>query len=165
MRIFLIIFLGSIAASSAATDKDNLAREVRHEVLLVPGYTVFDWLAYRVDNGKVTLLGSVVRAELKRDVENAVKKIEHVQSVQNGIEVLPVSASDDRIRHDILLSIDQQMSVYLSEEVKRIHIIVKNGNVTLEGEVSSQSDKDRAAALAKHVQNVHDVSDDLVIQK
>jgi osmotically-inducible protein OsmY len=151
--------------SSAAADKDNMVREIRHEVLLVPGYTVFDWLAYRVDNGKVTLLGSVVRAELKRDVENAVKRIEGVESVQNSIEVLPESASDDRIRHAILQSIDQQMSVYLSEEVKRIHIIVKNGNVTLEGEVSSESDKDRAAVLAKHAQNVHDVTNDLAIQK
>jgi len=167
MRTSLIIFLGVIAStvSSAATDKDDLVREVRHEVLLVPGYTVFDWLAYRIDNGKVTLLGSVTRTELKRDVENAVKGIKGVESVQNGIEVLPESASDDRIRHDILQSIDQQMSVYQSEEVKRIHIIVKNGNVTLEGEVSGQSDKDRAAALAKHVQNVHGVTNDLVIQK
>ena len=58
MRTSLIIFLGVIAStvSSAATDKDDLVREVRHEVLLVPGYTVFDWLAYRIDNGKVTLV-------------------------------------------------------------------------------------------------------------
>jgi osmotically-inducible protein OsmY len=144
---------------------DNLAREVRHEVLLVPGYTVFDWLAYRIDGAKVTLLGAVVHADLKRDVENAVKKIEGVGSVQNDIEVLPQSASDDRIRHAILQSIDREMSVYLSEEVKRIHIIVKNGNVTLDGEVSSQSDKDRASALAKHAQEVHDVTNNLAIQK
>jgi osmotically-inducible protein OsmY len=87
-----------------------------------------------------------------------------VASVQNDIEVLPESASDDRIRSAILQSINQQMSVYLSEEVKRIHIIVKNGNVTLDGEVSSQADKDRAAALAKHVQRVGDVTNNLVIQ-
>jgi hyperosmotically inducible protein len=167
MRTSIILVLGVFvsAVSGAAADKDNLVREVRHEVLLVPGYTVFDWLAYRVDNAKVTLLGAVVRADLKRDVENAVKKIEGVESVQNDIEVLPESAGDDRIRHAILQSIDQQMSVYLSEEVKRIHIIVKNGNVTLEGEASTQSDKDRAAALAKHVQNVHDVINNLVVQK
>ena len=86
-------------------------------------------------------------------------------SVQNDIEVLPESASDDRIRHAILQSIDQQMFVYLVEEVKRIHIIVKNGNVTLEGDVSSQADKERASVLAKHVQCVGDVTTNLVIQK
>ena len=156
MRTSLIIFLGVIAStvSSAATDKDDLVREVRHEVLLVPGYTVFDWLAYRIDNGKVTLLGSVTRTELKRDVENAVKGIKGVESVQNGIEVLPESASDDRIRHDILQSIDQQMSVYQSEEVKRIHIIVKNGNVTLEGVVANQMDKQIAYMRANGVPGV-----------
>ena len=165
MRTSLAIVFGLIASVGSSLAADNLVREVRHEVLLVPGYTVFDWLAYRLDSGKVTLLGAVVRADLKREAENAVRKIEGVDSVQNDIEVLPASASDDRIRSGILMSIDQQMSVYLSEEVKRIHIVVKNGNVTLDGEVSSQSDKDRASVLAKHVQNVHDVTNNLVIQQ
>jgi len=142
-----------------------MVREVRHELLLVRGYTVFDWLAYRVDGAKVTLLGAVVHADLKRDAENAVKGIEGVASVQNDIEVLPASAGDDRIRYAILDSINKQMSVYLSEEVKRIHIIVKNGNVTLDGAVSSQADKDRAAVLAKHAQRVGDVTNNLVIQQ
>ena len=133
--------------------------------MLVPGYTVFDWLAYRIDGANVTLLGAVVRADLKRAAEKAVKGIEGVASVENDIEVLPESAGDDRIRRAILQSIDQQMFVYLSEEVKRIHIIVKNGNVTIEGEVSSQADKDHVSALAKHVQNVHDVANNLAIQK
>ena len=160
----LVVILGLIAAAgwSAAAD---LVNEVRHEVLLVPGYTVFDWLAYRVEGGKVTLLGSVTRADLKRDVGNSVKRINGVTSVENDIEVLPASASDDRIRHDILQSIDASMFNYLSELVKRIHIIVKNGDVWLEGEVSSQSDKDRAGQLAKHVQGVRNVTNNLTIQR
>jgi osmotically-inducible protein OsmY len=133
--------------------------------LLVPGYTVFDWLAYRIDGANVTLLGAVVRADLKRAAEKAVKGIEGVGSVQDNIEVLPESASDDRIRHAILQSINQQMFVYLVEEVKRIHIVVKNGNVTLEGEVTSQADKERASVLAKHVQRVGNVTNNLAIQK
>ena len=165
MRTSLAMVFVLIASAGWSAAADNVVREVRHELLLVRGYTAFDWLAYRVDGAKVTLLGAVVHADLKRDAENAVKGIEGVASVQNDIEVLPESASDDRIRSAILQSINQQMSVYLSEEVKRIHIIVKNGNVTLDGEVSSQADKDRAAALAKHVQNVRDVTNNLVIQK
>jgi osmotically-inducible protein OsmY len=165
MRASLVIVFGLIVFAGSSVAADNLVREVRHELLLVPGYTSFDWLAYRVDGAKVTLLGAVVHADLKRDAEKAVKGIEGVGSVQNDIEVLPASASDDRIRLAILESINKQMSVYLVEEVKRIHIVVKNGNVTLEGDVSSQSDKDRASALAKHVQEVHDVTNNLVIQK
>lgn len=165
MRTWVVIVFGLILSAGSGLAADNLVREVRHEMLLVPGYTVFDWLAYRIDGANVTLLGTVVHPDLKRDAENAVKRIEGVGAVQNNIEVLPASASDDRIRHAILQSINQQMSVYLVEEVKRIHIIVNNGNVTLDGEVSNQSDKDRAAALAKHVQEVHDVTNNLVIQK
>jgi len=165
MRASLVIVFGLIASAGSSAAADNVIREVRHELVLVPGYTVFDWLAYRIDNAKVTLVGAVVHADLKRDAENAVKKVEGVDSVQNEIEVLPESASDDRIRHAILQSINQQMSVYLVEEVKRIHIIVKNGNVTLEGEVPNQEDKDRASVLAKHVQRVSGVTNNLAIQK
>ena len=164
MRALLVLAL-ALFTSTASFAADNLVREIRHEVLLVPGYTVFDWLAYRVDGNKVTLLGAVVRAELKHDVENAVKHIEGVGAIQNDIEVLPANAVDDRIRHAILLSVNQEMSQYLAEQVRRIHIIVKNQNVTLEGEVSSQSDKDRADALAKHAPGVHNVANNLVVQK
>jgi len=163
MRAGLVLVIGLIASAGSSAAADNLIREVRHELLLVPGYTAFDWLAYRIDSAKVTLLGAVTHADLKRDAERAVKRIEGVESVQNDIEVLPESASDDRIRHAILQSINQQMAVYLVELVKRIHIIVKNGNVTLEGEVSSQADKERAAALGKHGQDVRDLDHKLGI--
>lgn len=165
MRAPLVIAFSLLTAAASLVAADKVVNEVRHEVLLVPGYTVFDWLAYRVDGNKVTLLGAVSRPELKHDVENAVKHIEGVEHVQNDIEVLPNNAVDDRIRHAILLSVNQEMSQYLAEQVRRIHIVVKNQNVALEGEVSSQSDKDRVDALAKHAPGVHNVANNLVIQK
>jgi hyperosmotically inducible protein len=115
MRASLVIVFGLIASAGLSAAAVNLVQEVRHELLLVRGYTVFDWLTYRIDGAKVTLLGSVVHADLKRDAQNAVKGIEGVASVGNDIEVLPESASDDRIRRAILQSVDQQMFVYLSE--------------------------------------------------
>jgi hyperosmotically inducible periplasmic protein len=165
MRASLVVVFGLIALAGSSPAADNLVREVRHELVLVPGYTAFDWLSYRVDGTKVTLLGTVVHADLKRDAENAVKRIEGVGTVQSQIEVLPASASDEQIRVAVLESINKQMSAYMVEMVRRIHIVVKNGNVTLEGEISNQADKDRAAVLAKHVQNVRDVANNLVIQK
>ena len=165
MRALIVVACSLLASAASSLAADRLVNEVRHEVLLVPGYTVFDWLAYRVDGNRVTLLGAVTRPELKHDVENAVKHIEGVGPVQNDIEVLPNNAVDDRIRHAILLSINQEMSQYLAEQVRRIHIVVKNQNVTLEGEVSSQSDKERADALAKHAPGVHNVANNLMVQK
>lgn len=165
MRTSLVIVFGLIASAGSSPAAENVIREVRHELLLIPGYTAFDWLAYRIDSAKVTLLGTVVHADLKREAESAVRKIEGVDNVQNEIEVLPESASDNQIRHAILQSINQQMSGYLVQEIKQIHIIVKNGNVTLEGEVSNQADKEHVSVLTKHVQRVHDVTNNLVIQK
>ena len=92
MRAWLVTLFGLIASSGSSVAADNLNREVRHELLLVPGYTAFDWLAYRIDGGKVTLVGAAVHADLKRDAENAVKRIEGADTVQNEIEVLPESA-------------------------------------------------------------------------
>ena len=165
MRASLVVVFGLIAFAGSSGAADNLVREVRHELLLVPGYTAFDWITYRIDGAKVTLQGNVVRADLKRDAEKAVKSIDGVGAVQNNIEVLPASGSDDLIRRGVLQAIDKEMFAYLSELVKRIHIIVKDGNVTLEGTVSSQADKDSATALAKHVQQVRGVTNNLVIQK
>ena len=165
MRALWVIVFGLIASAGTSAAADNLVREVRHELLLVRGYTAFDWITYRIDGTKVTLLGAVVNADLKRDAENAVKSIAGVGGVQNDIEVLPASATDDLIRHGILQAIDQQMFVYLAQLVKQIHIIVKNGNVTLEGEVSSQADKDKLTLLAKRVQQVRGVTNNLVVQK
>ena len=93
------------------------------------------------------------------------RRIEGVSSVENDIEAAPESAIDDRIRRDLVQSIDKQMSNYLSEEVRRIHVIVKNGNATLAGEVSSQADKDHVAVLAKAEPEAHAVANNLVVQK
>ncbi len=165
MRSWSLIVPALIVCAGCCAGADNLVQEVRHELLLVPHYTVFDWLAYRVDGSNVTLLGYAVDADLKRNAEDAVKKIGGVGGVENDVEVLPASASDDRIRRAIHDSINKQMSVYLVEAVRSIHIVVKNGNVMLEGQVAEQSDKDHVLALAKHVQNVRDVTNNLVVQK
>jgi hyperosmotically inducible protein len=70
-------------------------REVRHELVMLPWYSVFDNLAYSVNGGRVTLLGQVTNLTLKADAQNAVKGIE---GVDNQIEVLPLSPGDDQIR-------------------------------------------------------------------
>ena len=81
-----------------AAENNTLLREVRHELVMLPYYSVFDNLEFRVDGGVVTLLGQVARPTLKSDAENVVKKIEGVERVVNEIKVLPTSPSDDRIR-------------------------------------------------------------------
>ena len=86
------------AAVGSAHGDENVKREVRHELVMLPWYSVFDNLAYSVNGGRVTLLGQVTNPTLKSDAQNAVKGIEGVESVDNQIEVLPVSPGDDQIR-------------------------------------------------------------------
>ena len=144
---------------------DNLIKEVRHQLLLLPYYSVFDNLLYKVDGDKVTLMGQVVRPTLKSDAENVVKEIEGVSGVNNEIQVLPVSPMDDQLRRAVYRALygDAVLSRYGMSALPSIHIIVNNGHVTLEGVVDSESDKNLANIRANGVPNVFSVTNNLVV--
>ena len=146
---------------------DRIYKEVRHELVMLPFYGVFDNLAYKVDpDGTVTLLGQVSRPTLKSDAENVVKRIEGVERVVNNIEVLPTSMNDDQIRRAAYRAIygNDVLSQYQMRAVPPIHIIVKNGNITLEGVVSRTMDKQIAEMQAKSVPGAFSVTNNLVIE-
>ena len=145
--------------------QENLVKEVRHQLLLLPYYSVFDNLLFKVEGDKVTLLGQVVRPTLKSDAENAVKGIESVSSVDNQIEVLPTSPMDDGLRRAVYRAIygDTSLSRYGMSALPSIHIIVKNGNVALEGVVDNEGDKNLAGLRANGVPNVFSVTNNLTI--
>ena len=145
--------------------QENLVKEVRHQLLLLPYYSVFDNLLFKVDGDKVTLIGQVVRPTLKSDAENAVKGIEGVASVDNQIEVLPVSPMDDGVRRAVYRAVygDTALSRYGMSALPSIHMIVKNGSVTLEGVVDNESDRNLAGLRANGVANVFSVNNNLTI--
>jgi hyperosmotically inducible periplasmic protein len=148
------------------SDDSRIAREVRHELVMLPYYGIFDDLAFRVDGGTVTLLGAVTRPVLKSDAENVVKRVEGVTNVVNNIEVLPPSPMDDQIRRAEFRAIYGDPSIgtrYGYQALPSIHIIVKNGHVTLEGVVDSQFDKSLINTRANSVPNVFSVTNNLQI--
>lgn len=144
-----------------------LKEKVRHELVMLPYLSVFDNLQYRVDGSTVILEGQVQRASLKPDAESTVKRIEGVTKVVNNIEVLPLSSFDNQIRRQTYRAIFGFASLqrYSIQPVPSIHIIVKNGNVTLEGKVANQGDKDLANIRANGVRNVFSVTNNLVVDK
>ncbi|MGO9936168.1 MAG: BON domain-containing protein [Terracidiphilus sp.] len=147
---------------------DRIVKEVRHELVMLPYYGVFDNLAYKVDpDGTVTLLGQVARPTLKSDAENVVKRIEGVEKVVNNIEVLPNSPNDDQIRRATYRAIygDPSLSMYQIRAVPPIHIIVKNGNVTLEGSVGREMDKTVAGMRANGIPGVFSVTNNLIVDE
>lgn len=150
---------------SEAKYREKLAKEVRHQLVMLPWYSVFDNLAYQVDGDKVTIVGQVTRPTLKSDAEAAVKSIEGVASVMNKIEVLPLSPMDDQLRRALFRAIygESGLPRYSVQAVPSIHIIVKNGNVTLEGVVDNESDKNLANLRANQVPNVFSVKNNLVV--
>src|SRR5437764_2450524 len=147
---------------------ERIVQEVHHQLVLLPYYGVFDNLAYRVTpDGTVTLMGQVARPTLKSDSENAVKRIEGVQRVDNQIKVLPTSPMDDQIRMATYRAIygNSALSLYSVRAVPPIHIIVENGHVTLEGSVAREMDKQLAETQAKSVANVFSVTNNLQVDQ
>ena len=145
-------------------DIERITREVRHELVMLPYYSVFDNLAYQVQpDGTVVLMGQVVRPTLKQDAQARVRKIEGVERVENKIEVLPTSINDDRQRRALYRAIygNESLSKYAVENVPPIHIIVKNGQATLEGEVMNEMDKNLAYIQASSVPGVFKVTNNL----
>ena len=157
----------TVAALGLMGQNPRLVKEVRHELVMLPYYGVFDNLAYRVDGDRVTLFGQVAKPTLKSDAENVVKRIEGVSSVQNEIEVLPLSPNDDRLRLRVYRAIYSKgpLQRYSLLAVPSIHIIVKNGNVTLVGVAANEGDRNIANIAANGVSGVFSVKNELTVEK
>lgn len=144
----------------------SLAHQVRHQLQRLPYASVFDFVSFSLEDGKVTLTGQVVRPTLRADAEAAVKSLEGVLGVVNNIEVLPPSPSDDELRRAVYRAIyeDPALWRYAVHPDPAVHIIVKNGNVALEGMVDSLGDKNMAEMRAGAVTNVVGVKNNLLVQ-
>ena len=165
--VMLAIATPSVAAQKEVSPQavDRIQKEVRHEILMLPYFDVFDNIAFKVDGDDVTLFGQVTRPTLKTDVERVVKTIEGVEKVDNQIEVLPVSPNDDRLRLRLFRAIYgfNALQRYALPVVKPIRIIVKNGHVTLEGIVDSEGDKNLVNLRARGVSGSFSVTNNLTV--
>lgn len=166
----------------------KLAQEVRRQIVTQPRYGVFDYIHFVIQGDTVILRGKASRPVLKSDIENAVKRIEGINTVKNEIEVLPASPNDDRLRFAVYRSIYgyPPLQRYTSNRggprgvpsVARaaggitndppigfhsIHIIVENGNVTLTGVVDSDMDLALAGMRANSVPGAFSVDNDLQV--
>lgn len=171
-NLILVVLIGTGLASGnrlPETDRaqQRLEREVRHEILTQPFLDVFDNIEFRVDGYSVKLTGFVTRPVLKSGIEKAVKDIEGVEAVDNQIEVLPLSPHDDRLRFALYRSIYGYPALrrYAMPVIKPIRIIVKNGNVILEGVVDTEADKNLVGIRANVVAGAFSLTNNLHIEK
>ncbi|HXG92239.1 MAG TPA: BON domain-containing protein [Blastocatellia bacterium] len=172
--VLMTIASNTLAAQSKTRKASTLspvariASEVRHELLMLPYYDVFDWIEGQVEeNGTVVLRGQVVRPTTKSDAEKRIEDIEGVERVENNIEVLPVSPNDNRLRvrlYRAIYNFNSPLFKYSTRAVPPIHIIVKNGRVWLKGVVANEADKNLAYIKARGVPGVFSVTNELVAE-
>ncbi len=169
----------------------GLAQQVTRQIVRLSNYGLFDQITFGIGKNEagyvVTLKGFASRPTLRKSAERVTAKIEGVEQVVNQIEVLPNSPNDDRIRtavyvavygHPALSRYNPNRGTPLFSSVGRrtsgltydppigyhpIHIIVKNGNVVLEGVVDTPGDKVIAGIQVNQVFGVFSVDNDLVV--
>ncbi len=149
--------------------ENNIAKEVRHELLMLPYYSLFDDLEYDVQGRTVTLSGSLTseHAVTKSEAENVVKRIEGVDKVVDNIKLLPPSPLDEQARVRVYRSLAStgSLSRYFWEAAPSMHIVVDNQRVTLKGFVNNQMDKNLATIAANQVPGVFQVTNELRVVK
>jgi hyperosmotically inducible protein len=162
--------LGAAAASAGSTTTPNVSaipNQVQHNLAMLPWYGVFDHLEYQVNGAEVILTGQVIseHATTRDDAGKFVTSIPGVTKVVNNIEVLPPSRFDDQIRRAEYRAVFSQADLgrYTMGAIPQVHIIVKNGHVTLEGVVMNEMDKNMAGVFANTVPGVFSVENNLLI--
>jgi hyperosmotically inducible protein len=160
---------GALPADEALSpqSQDKLVREIRHELIMLPYYGVFDNLAFQLQGRTVILEGQVANSVLKPDAENVVKRVEGVEKVINKIQVRPPSPMDQRIRQQVYHAIYGYgpLFKYANLSIPPIHIIVQNGHVTLEGVVNNETDKGLCTMRVRQVPSVFSVTNNLRVVK
>src|ERR1700720_2888885 len=146
-------------------EESQLSHEIRHQLLVLPYYSVFDYITFTLDADKVTISGFVLRPTLRTNAEAAIKSLEGVSSVKNLVEVLPKSPTDDDSRRAVYRAVfeDSTLQRYAVSEVPVVHIILRNGEVTLEGAVATEAEKNLASTRASGVSGISSVKNNISI--
>jgi len=163
MALALALTASTAPLFARAPQQGDLGEQVRHELVMLPYYSVFDDLGYQVDGTTVILTGDVVWPVLKSDAENVVKRIPGVTNVVDNIRVLPLSPFDNQTRRAVYRAVFGYAGLYryAMGTIPSIHIIVDNGHVTLKGIVDNEGDKNLAYIRANGVPGVFSVTNDL----
>ena len=170
----LAVLALAVAPLSAASLADNhlqheqarVAEQVRKQIVKLPFYSIFDHIQLSVDGDVVTLQGAVYRPSLKKSAERVAARVEGVSEVRNQIEILPTSTFDDRIRIATARALFRNpvLDRYAIRAVPPIHIIVKNGDITLEGVVNREMERNVAGIVANGVSGAFSVTNNLRVE-
>lgn len=155
-----------LTSSDSGGPNRLLEQRIQSELSSLAYYSVFDDLSFRLESGRVTLYGAVTQPVVKDDAERAVSRIPGVRGVDNQIELLPISRSDDQVRRAVYYAVYAYAPLQRYDAGSRpaIRIIVKNGRVTLIGMVVSETDRKLVYERALMVPGVFSVTNQLLIE-
>ena len=167
ISMMMAVMLALPAGAAVGQELSRIESQIRKEIVTLPYYSLFDHIEFRFEDGTATLMGKVNRPTIKSGAERVVQRIEGVNTVNNQIEVLPLSPNDDRLRIDVYRTIyyHPMFNRYAIQAVPPIHIIVENGDVTLEGVVNSEQEKNVAGMRANGVAGVFSVTNNLRVER
>jgi len=129
----------------------QMLQQARKEIVTYYAYGIFDNITLQAQGDKLTVSGQVTQPFKKQDIGNFLTRVRGVATVENNLEVLPVSLFDDQLRLAVARAIygDPFFLQYGNQPLPPIHIIVKNGDVTLEGVVATPLDRTKAEMAAR----------------
>ena len=150
----------------AGMDDARVLAEAGKQIRRYSFYTIFDHIALGVRDGNLTLTGFALHPWRKEDVGRIVAMVPGVRTVTNSIEVLPVSPMDSEVRLRVARAIyaDPTLSKYAIQANPPIHIVVKNGNVTLSGVVHSTIEKALAERAARFAATFFNLDNQLQVE-
>lgn len=156
----------NIQVAAPDVSDPQIIRQVQHEVLTYPFYSIFDNVNFQLENGNLVVNGQVTQPFKKSDIGNILTRVKGVATLVNNLEVLPTSMFDDRLRMQLARAIygDPFFVHYRVQANPPIHIIVKNGNVTLEGVVATTLDRTKADMAARGTGLSFSVVDNLQVE-
>ena len=192
ITIVLTVLGGMLSAQTPAVDEQamvRMARTIQREILTLPEYGVFDSIRFSFKGDTVILRGQASRPTLKSGAENVTKRVEGVAKVDNQIEVLPLSPNDDQIRLRTYVAIyghpslqrfnpNRGTPLFMSRLSALtgitnnpplgnhpVHILVRNGNVTLEGVLPTAGDRIIAELQANSVPGSFSVTNNIEVEE
>jgi hyperosmotically inducible periplasmic protein len=121
------------------------------------------------DKGVVTLGGNVTSENAKSQAETLAKSLAGAQVVADEVAVIPVGVEEDAkaVNSDLDKGIEKNLDAALIQNKMHDNVKyeVKNGVITLSGEVNSEGKRDSAETVATNVPNVKQVVNDLQIKE
>jgi osmotically-inducible protein OsmY len=162
----VVASLALVAASTPvrATDQDDQIEKSAKSLYVFKTYLKGDDVKIKSKDGVVTLTGTVSDEPRKRLAEETVASLRGVKSVNNELEIKGERPAENS---DAWIAARVKTVLFFHRSVSGLNtdVAVKDGNVTLRGEATSQAQRELSTEYARDVDGVKDVKNEMTVAK